>query len=75
MNVHLGIQKGKIWKICYMFFNCTLNHENANIGKMKNDVSKLFVSSVLLPVLSTGLQVGRKRLKANKINSGKSTKN
>ena len=32
-------------------------------------------SPVLLAVLSTGLQVGRKRVKANKINSGKSTKN
>ena len=30
---------------------------------------------VLLAVLSTGLQIGRKRVKANKINSGKSPKN
>ena len=42
MNVHLGVQKGKLCQICYMFFNCKLNHQNANIGKMKNDVSELF---------------------------------
>ena len=48
---------------------------------MKNDVSKLFSqfsgknSPVLLAVLSTGLQVGREKVKFNKISSGKSAKN
>ena len=66
--------------ICFLL-QAKLNHENTDIGKIKNDVSKLFLSSssgknspVLLAVLSTGLQVGREKVMFNKISSGKSTK-
>ena len=68
--------------LLYVFLlQAKLNYENTNIGKLKNDVSKLFLSSwsgknssVLLAVLSTGLQGGREKVKFNKISSGKSTK-